>query len=56
MQDAMTDLCAESECCDFGELGSQFVHRGILQAAKYLQRTIDNLNLLERAFQKGVVR
>ena len=54
-QDALTDLTAHSECIELEEVGDGRAHKGILQAARYIKNTLNNMQLLETAFQRGQV-
>ena len=56
LQDALTDLTIESEEIQVGDVQEAKAHRGILQAAKYIQMMIDRNGLLVRAFAKTPVR
>ena len=55
LQDALTDLTAHSECIELEEVGDGRAHKGILQAARYIKNTLNNMQLLETAFQRGQV-
>ena len=55
LQDALTDLTAHSECIELEEVGDGRAHKGILQAARYIKNTLNNMQLLEMAFQRGQV-
>jgi sn1-specific diacylglycerol lipase len=50
--DALTDLTIESEEIEVGDVQEAKAHRGILQAAKYIQMMIDRNGLLVRALAK----
>ena len=52
IQDALTDMTAGTDSCYIEGLGEQFVHKGILQAAKYIENKLNNMDLLNTAFSR----
>ncbi|XP_052783636.1 diacylglycerol lipase-beta-like isoform X1 [Mya arenaria] len=50
LKDVITDLTAECDSLDIEDLEDCKAHRGILQAAKYVQETLDKHRILENAF------
>ena len=51
MQDALTDAVAEAERIEV-EGQEIYAHKGILQSARYIKRTLEENQILEKAFQK----
>lgn len=52
----MTDLTADCEALEIEGLENCVAHKGILQAARYVQATLDQLNILQQAFDRAQVR
>ena len=55
-QDVLTDLTADYECVDVDDLEDCHAHKGMNQAAKYIQTKIQQDQLLEQAFIRAQVR
>ena len=51
LQDALTDAVAEAERIEV-EGQEIYAHKGILQSARYIKRTLEDNQILEKAFQK----
>lgn len=51
----ITDLTAECDSIEIDGLENCVAHRGILQAARYVQSTLDKLKILEQAFDRAQV-
>ena len=54
-QDCLTDADAEAEEIDCGSLGTQCVHKGIYAAAQKVYRTLEEHQLLQKAFTEKPV-
>ncbi|KAI8506667.1 hypothetical protein Bbelb_160940 [Branchiostoma belcheri] len=50
--DALTDLSAESETIDIEGVDGTFAHKGILQAASFIHKKLEEENILANAFWK----
>ncbi|XP_063446477.1 diacylglycerol lipase-beta-like isoform X1 [Mytilus trossulus] len=53
LKDAITDLSADSECLECEGLIGCVAHKGILQAAQYVKRTLEEKHILEDAFDRA---
>ncbi|XP_035694884.1 diacylglycerol lipase-beta-like [Branchiostoma floridae] len=52
LRDALTDLSAESETIDVEGVEGTFAHKGILQAAIFIHKKLEEENILANAFWK----
>ncbi|XP_052059315.1 diacylglycerol lipase-beta-like [Mytilus californianus] len=53
LKDAITDMSADSECLECEGLIGCVAHKGILQAAQYVKKTLEEKHILEDAFDRA---
>ncbi|KAL4240298.1 hypothetical protein ACF0H5_001091 [Mactra antiquata] len=53
LKDVITDLTAEYDPIEIDGLENCVAHRGMLQAARFVQSTLDRLKILEQAFDRA---
>jgi sn1-specific diacylglycerol lipase len=56
LKDTLTDMTADSDHMDVEGVEDAHAHKGILQAARFIMNTLNNLQLLHSAFRNATVR